>query len=371
MIPLTGPAEPSGAQVTAVLETLALERVSGVLEIDGNPGGTVYFDQGQITFARASWIPDLSARLRGALRPAGKLSDLLDSGDRPDSDLGDILIRRGLITSGGLLEILRSVVIDTLIALTAPPLDRASVSDIRFQAPGSHWAGTFCRLDVTSAAAEAASWADRISRYGLARSTPVALRDLDRSCAVLKREQWEIAATIDRPLSPQDLAWQHGLALYDVIERVGGLVQAGLCVLRGDPPAAPAAGILLPRRDPARPGRPAAVPRPAAPGPAAVPEPAAPEAAAVPVTGGAPPGEVPRPAGGPPSGEGPQSSADLRPGDVPRPAGASQPGDVPRRTRTSRPVGALRPDGNGSGNALVPAAPELLRRVLDGLKELS
>ena len=239
MIPLTGPAEPADAEVAAVLETLANEQVSGVLEIDGSPTGTVYFEQGQITFARASWTPDLGARLRGALRPAGKLSDLLDSGDRPDSDLGDILIRHGLITRERLQEILRSVVIDTLIALTAPPLDRASVSDIRFQAPGSHWAATFCQLDVASVAAEAATWADRISRYGVARSTPVALRDLDLSCAVLKREQWDIAATLDQPLSAQELAWQHGLALCDVIERVGGLVQSGLCMLRGDPAAAP------------------------------------------------------------------------------------------------------------------------------------
>lgn len=183
VILLTWPAEPTGeqvtavaqvrtsAQVTAVLRTLALQHVSGVLEIDGSPSGTVYFDQGQITLARASWVPDLSARLRGALRPAGKLSDLVDSSDRPDSGMGDILIRHGLITRDGLQEILRSVIVDALIVLTAPPPDGASVSDIRFQAPGSHWAGAFSRLDVASAAAEAAAWADRLSRYGLARST--------------------------------------------------------------------------------------------------------------------------------------------------------------------------------------------------------
>lgn len=341
VIPLTDPAEPADAEVTAVLETLALEHVSGVLEIDGSPTGTVYFDQGQITFARASWTPDLSARLRGALRPAGKLSDLLDRGDRPDFDLGDILIRQGLITREGLQEILRSVVVDTLIALTAPPLDRASVSDIRFQAPGSHWAGTFCQLDVACVAAEAATWADRISRYGVARSTPVALRDLDLTCAVLKREQWDIAATLHQPLSAQELAWQHGLALYDVIERVGGLVQSGLCMLRDHPLASPvpAAGTMLPRRNPARTARPPHIPRPAEPGSSADPQSAEPQP-------GVPQAGVPQPGV-------PQA------GGVPRPAGARLPG------------GTHRPGGNGSGHTLTPAAPELLRRVLDGLKELS
>jgi hypothetical protein len=332
VIPLTGPAEPADTQVAAVLETLALEHVSGRLEIDGSPAGTVYFDRGQVTFARASWIPDLSARLRGALRPTRKLSDLLDRGDRPDLDLGDILIRHGLITTGGLQQILRSVVVDSLIALTAPPLDRASVSDIRFQAPGAHWAGSFCQLDVTSVAAEAVSRSHRISRYGLARSTPVALRDLDRSCAVLTRAEWDIAATLDRPLSAQDLAWQHGLALYDVMERIGGLVQSGLCVLRAAPPGAsvPPTATMLPRRhrDRAHAGRFATGPRPAG---------------------------VPRPAAISPAGSVPQ------PGGVPQPLGV-------RRT-----AGALRPDGNGNGNGggLNPAAPELLRRVLDGLRELS
>jgi hypothetical protein len=30
---------------------MAAQQASGILEIHGNPAGTVYFDQGQITFA--------------------------------------------------------------------------------------------------------------------------------------------------------------------------------------------------------------------------------------------------------------------------------------------------------------------------------
>jgi hypothetical protein len=361
VILLTGPAEPTGAQVTAVLETLAQEHVTGVLEIDGSPAGTVYFEQGEITFARASWIPDLSARLRGALRPAGKLNDLLDSGDRPDFDIGDILIRHGLITRDGLAEILRSVVIDTLIVLTAAPSDGASVSDIRFQAPGSHWAGAFSRLDVTAAAAEAAGWAKRIARYGLARSTPVALRDLDGSCAVLTREHWEIAATMDHPLSAQDLAWQHGLALYDVIERVGGLVQAGLCMLRDNPLATPA-----------RPARTPSAETPAARTPAAR-APAARASSALSQSAGTMPARIPPaemlPASGPLA---PTLPAGAAPGGLVLPRRDSSRGDRPAGAQ--RLPGGPRADGNGNGTAPGPtpaAAPELLRRVLDGLRDLS
>lgn len=135
---------------------------------------------------------------------------------------------------------------------------------------------------------------------------------------MLKREQWDVAAVIDRPRSAQDLAWRHGLALYDVIERIGGLVQAGLCVVRRDSAAvpAPSAGTVLPRRDPLDYGRPA----------------------------------------GPPRSAGPSRSA-----------GPPQPGRVLRADGGMGADGALRADGH----ELAPAAPELLRRVLDGLKELS
>ena len=43
--------------------------LAGDVIIEGNPAGTIYLNQEQITFARASGIPDLGARLPGVLRP--------------------------------------------------------------------------------------------------------------------------------------------------------------------------------------------------------------------------------------------------------------------------------------------------------------
>ena len=54
---LTRTDELTGTRVTATLERLAERRVSGVMEIDGNPAGTIYLNHGQITFAQASWNP--------------------------------------------------------------------------------------------------------------------------------------------------------------------------------------------------------------------------------------------------------------------------------------------------------------------------
>lgn len=302
------------------METLAVEHVSGVLEIDGSPAGSVYFDQGQITFARASWVPDLSTRLRGALRPTAQLRELLRGGDRADHDIGTVLVRDGYLTRDGLQEILRSVVVDTLMVLTAPLPGETSVSDIRFQAPGSHWAGDFCRLDVDSVRAEVTGRAERIARYDLAWTTPVTLCDLDEACAVMQREQWELACIIDRPLSAQDLAWRHGVALYEAIERVGALVQAGLCAVRAD--------VVPPPRSPA------ALPRGPGSAPAMLPAATLPQRA--------PGGHMPR-----------------------RDPGEHLPPRDP--SRNGWPAGATVP----GGGELTPAAPEVLRRVLDGLKNLS
>src|SRR5207248_10664421 len=85
------------------------------------------------------------------------------------------------------------------------------------------------RLCVDIVRAEGSKMAERVGRYNLARTTPVRLRDLASPSAVLARKQWAVACAVDGTRSVQDLAWQCGLALYDVIERVGGLVQAGVC----------------------------------------------------------------------------------------------------------------------------------------------
>ena len=53
----------AGSRVAAVLEGLALQNASGELEIDGSPGGAIYLDRGEITFARSAWSPDLATRL--------------------------------------------------------------------------------------------------------------------------------------------------------------------------------------------------------------------------------------------------------------------------------------------------------------------
>ena len=58
---------------------------------------------------------------------------------------------------------------------------------------------------------------------------------------MLSREQWAVGCAIDGARSAQDLAWTCGLALYDAIECIGRLIQAGVCVPEPAEPAGPLA----------------------------------------------------------------------------------------------------------------------------------
>jgi hypothetical protein len=245
--------------VATVLESLGRKRTSGVLEVDGNPAGAIYLDQGQITFARASWVPDLTARLCGALRPVPELRNLLRGSDQADRDIGTMLLQRGFMTENELQSILRSAVVDALIVLTMPLVGGSSVSDIRFEAPGAHWAAAFIRLPLEAVQSEVTRRADQMARVGVAHTVPVALTDLDRGPAFLTRDQWAIACRVNGTLTPRDLARQSGLSLYDTITALGTLLRRGLCTL--DTPAAP-----VPREGSAH--RPDASHRASAPAPA-------------------------------------------------------------------------------------------------------
>ena len=166
--------------------------MTGVLEIGGNPDGAIYLDQGHITFARASWSPDLMARLYGALRPTAQVRALLDGEDRPDRDLGTILLRRGCLTVDQLQAILRSIVVDAVTVLTVPLTGDSRLAGIRFEPARTHWAQAFCRLPLHVVQAEAADWAERMAsvdlEVGLARADRIAPCDDDRQFATLPAE---------------------------------------------------------------------------------------------------------------------------------------------------------------------------------------
>jgi hypothetical protein len=150
-----------------------------------------------------------------------------------------MLVERGFMARNELESILRSAIIDALLALTTPLAGRSSVSDIRFEAPGTHWAAAFVRLPLESVRSEVARRAEQMSRAGVADTVPVALADVDRGPAILTRDQWAIACRVNGSLTPRDLARQSGLPLYDTVTALGILLRRGLCTLAAPVPPPP------------------------------------------------------------------------------------------------------------------------------------
>jgi hypothetical protein len=226
---LAAPAEPAGPRVAAALEALALQSASGVLEIAGNPSGSIYLDRGQVTFAQASWAPDLSARLRELPGLPEQVAVLLRAGDDPDTDVGAALIGGQFLSRTALRAVLRSLVVDALVVLTTPLPDSTSVTSTRFLTPRPHWARSYARLPLDSVRAQAAKRTAVLAQAEVLLCEPLELLDLSVSLAVLKREHWEVASRVNGSLSIIDLAWESGIALYETIERVAYLIKKGMC----------------------------------------------------------------------------------------------------------------------------------------------
>jgi hypothetical protein len=199
----------------AAVEDLGKQRASGVLEISGSPSGAVYLDGGHITFARASWVPGLAARMR-SVSPS------------PDA-LAELAVARGYLTGARLHELIKSIVLDSLLVLAIPLAMDSPVAAIRFVSTRTYWTDMFPRLDIPSVRGEAIRRAKGLADYGLSPTTSVALCDLRRPSAVLTRDQWAVASKIIVRASARDIALRDGTALIDTADCLGALIRAGVC----------------------------------------------------------------------------------------------------------------------------------------------
>jgi hypothetical protein len=222
----------AGPRVAAVLEGIALQNACGALEVEGRPGGVIYLDKGQITYAESDWSPDLAARLLGTLRSAAGLRELIGAGDQPAGNLGALLIEHGHVSADELAALLHSVIVDAIIALTVPLADEAEVAGMRLVSGRLHWAGAFTRLPISAVRTEAISRAEPMAAFSVSRNAPLELCDLAGESAVLTGGQWALASEMTGAFSAKDLAWAAGFSMYETVRYVGDLVEAGLCTPR-------------------------------------------------------------------------------------------------------------------------------------------
>jgi hypothetical protein len=244
-----------------VLDDLVTRQASGVLEVTGDPSGVIYLEGGWITYARASWVPGLAARLRAIAPSLVAAGEPRPGQDADDVDLAGLVVQHGYLTKAALHELIGSVVAEAFLVLTIPLTADSPVAAVRFMPTPTYWTSLFPRLDVDEVRREAARRAERMAACGLAPTTAVAPRDLAAPNAVLTREQWAVACQIGDRASASELAMRQGASLSDTVHCLGSLVRAGLCV--------PVQGGGRMRHAAA----PHAVPPPSVPSPASVPSP--------------------------------------------------------------------------------------------------
>src|ERR1700761_7862209 len=140
--------------MTAV-DDLVARGASGVLEVTGYPSGAIYLDGGRIAFARASWVPGLTARLYAACPGLAAASPPSSGGDADDAAVAALAVQHGYLSPGALHELIGSIVVDAFLVLTIPVAADSSVAAIRFTSTRTYWTEIFPRYGLELVRAEA------------------------------------------------------------------------------------------------------------------------------------------------------------------------------------------------------------------------
>jgi hypothetical protein len=324
-------ATPSAGEHPAadVLRVLAIGRSTGALDIRGEPGGTIYLHEGDVTFAEGPGTPRV-------LQPGVT--------DRQDYAAA---VRAAIVETG-------------LILLTAPH----RTADRPLFRPGRrHWTGLACRLGVDAVIAEVERRAAGLAMLGVGPDDEIRLRGLRRGeQVVLSAAEWEVVARLDGSETPRALACRSRAPLTATVRAAASLVAAGVCApvaARGSwpppggwdgPPTAPTAPTA-PRVPPVPPVPPAPPTSLASPAPATPRAPEAPDAV--------PPASPPDP---------PTALALSPPAGAPAPVPAVV--ALPRRAPGGTGVPPASPRMPGPGPRSEEATRVVTERLLEGLRRL-
>jgi hypothetical protein len=219
------------------------------VEIEGQPSGIVYLRHGRLAFAESPAVPDLGTRLIRSRRLPPGVWDQIARDHHPDGAVGAALVGRALITRAELQRLLRSIMFDSLLALTAPFAGECSVTGIWLAPQRSHWAQTVLAMDVASARRYLEHMTQQLAWYDVTPRWRPQWSAVSHPEALMNSGQRAIASLIDGRTTVGDLAWRGGLSLHETMESVGQLVHAGTCTLPA-PHAVPEppARARLPRR---------------------------------------------------------------------------------------------------------------------------
>jgi hypothetical protein len=212
------------------LTELARQEASGVLQVDGDPGGTIYLSDGRLAFAESEIVPDLGARLVNSRRLAVDQWRRAQYDSQPDGSAGDLLLRRGLLDAAEWQTLVRSAALDALLAL-ASQLVRARAAACTCFVPHRALRCPGPGLGLDTGAAWEHAWQEAVRLAGYDVGPDARLRLRGRSRLVFGREANAVLGQMDGRATIRELAWRNGLALFAMMDWAARLVQDGVCAI--------------------------------------------------------------------------------------------------------------------------------------------
>jgi hypothetical protein len=267
----TGPAD---GKLAAALRQCAAAKFSGVLQVDGQPGGNIYLTDGRISACETSGAPSLEVILLHSQRvPEPDWDAAFTAAAVGERQMTAELIERDLLGAGEVEALLRTALADAMFALASGQVDGWT------EAPPAD-----CLLTLTPAARPGWLLAEATRRGQVLASFPEpALSAQDRIAAApgtarsgrtLGQGQDEILALADGRRTARDLAFALGRGLYETMLQLTRMRASNVVVISSyakasSSPGSPAAVALageeddrpltgLPRRRKDRPGAPRA-----------------------------------------------------------------------------------------------------------------
>lgn len=215
-----------------LLTQAAGERQTGALVVGGQPGGTVYLIEGQVTYAESAAAPGVGELLTASGRLAARTwQAALDAGTSR-ARVGQILLEQGHLTQGELELCVLGATYDAAYFALSP-----ASAPVDFLDGAAHWLGQIVRVDpaaVTREARRRSRLLDEIyphPQLDTAVVIPVPRPPVER--VTLTAAQWELLVHADGQRTPADLAQLLGRAGYATIQELRRLAALGLI----EPPA--------------------------------------------------------------------------------------------------------------------------------------
>ncbi len=210
-----------------LLTQAAGERQTGALVVGGQPGGTVYLIEGQVTYAESVAAPGVGELLTASGRLAARTwQAALDVGTSR-AQVGRILLEQGHLTQGELELCVLGATYDAAYFALAP-----ASAPVDFLEGAAHWLGQVVRVDpaaITREARRRSRLLDEIYPYpqlDTAPVIPVPRPPVER--VTLTAAQWELMVHADGQRTPADLAQLLGRAGYATIQELRRLAALGL-----------------------------------------------------------------------------------------------------------------------------------------------